>query len=188
MKEKGKFATYKRRGEWVELIFMMRAAELGVNVSKPWGDSSAYDVGVESGVRILRVQVKSTDCRTEYGYLCQFKPNAHSKPYTLKQIDFFAAYVIPAPVLLRGRQKKAVTLLPAKPRHPERYKCEGYREAWSLLLPGGDRDQGTRRRVRTAATAGGTSLRGAEAHYFLRLRHGLKPCPSQNHIWLGFSR
>jgi hypothetical protein len=91
------------------------------------------------------VQVKSTDCRTEYGYLCQFKPNAHSKPYTLKQIDFFAAYVIPedvwylipATVLLRGRGKKAVTLLPAKPRHPERYKCEGYREAWRLLLPGG---------------------------------------------------
>jgi hypothetical protein len=38
-------------------------------------------------------------------------------------------------VLLRGKQKKAVTLLPAKPRHPERYKCEGYREAWTLLLP-----------------------------------------------------
>jgi hypothetical protein len=31
-------------------------------------------------------------------YLCQVKPNAHSKPYTLKQIDFLAAYVIPADV------------------------------------------------------------------------------------------
>jgi hypothetical protein len=98
-------------------------------------------------VRILRVQVKSTDCRTQYGYLCQFKPNAHSKPYTLKQVDFFAAYVIPedawylipAAVLLRGKRKKAVTLLPAAPRHPERYKCEGYREAWELLLPAGKR-------------------------------------------------
>src|SRR5207302_2404681 len=49
-----------------------------------------------------------------------------------KQLDFFAAYVIPedvwylipAPVLLRGRrQKKAFTLLPVKPRHPDRYKC-----------------------------------------------------------------
>jgi len=138
------FNTFKERGEWAELQFMARAVRKGFKVSKPWGDSSAYDVGVESGVRILRVQVKSTDCRTEYGYLCQFKPNAHSKPYTLRQIDFFAAYVIPedvwylipAAVLLRGRQKKAVTLLPAKPRHPERYKCEGYREAWGLLLPG----------------------------------------------------
>ena len=138
------FRTFKEGGEWVELQFMARAVRKGFKVSKPWGDSSAYDVGVESGERILRVQVKSTDFRTEYGYLCQFKPNAHSKPYTLKQIDFFAAYVIPedvwylipAAVLLRGRRKKAVTLLPAKPRHPERYKCEGYREAWGLLLPG----------------------------------------------------
>jgi hypothetical protein len=47
MKKKGGFATYKRRGEWVELIFMMRAAELEFNVSKPWGDSSRYDVSVE---------------------------------------------------------------------------------------------------------------------------------------------
>ena len=56
MKEKGKFATYKRRGEWVELIFMMRAAELGFNVSKPWGDSNRYDVSVEDEGRFRRVQ------------------------------------------------------------------------------------------------------------------------------------
>ena len=113
------------------------------------------------------MQVKSTDCRTEYGYLCQFKPNANSKPYTLKQIDFFAAYVIPAdvwyvipaPVLLRGRQKKAVTLLPAKPRHPERYKCEGYREAWGLLLPDKEEDK-TKRRVRPFAALQGQVPQG----------------------------
>jgi hypothetical protein len=138
------FKTFKERGEWVELQFMARAVRNGFKVSKPWGDSSAYDVGIESGERILRVQVKSTDCRTQYGYLCQFKPNAHSKPYTLKQIDFFAAYVIPkdewylipAAVLLGGKkQKKAMTILPEKPQHPERYKYEGYRDAWGLLLP-----------------------------------------------------
>ena len=137
------FRTFKERGEWVELQFMARAVRKGFRVSKPWGDSSAYDVGIESGARILRVQVKSTDCRTQYGYLCQFKPNAHSKPYTLKQIDFFAAYVIPedvwhlipAVVLLGGKKKKALTILPEKPKHPERYKYEKYREAWILLLP-----------------------------------------------------
>jgi hypothetical protein len=138
------FRTFKERGEWVELQFMARALRKGFKVSKPWGDSSAYDVGVESGARILRVQVKSTDCRTQYGYLCQFKPNARSKPYRLKQINFFAAYVIPedvwylipAAVLLSGKKKKAVTLLPVRPRHPERYKCEEYREAWRALAAG----------------------------------------------------
>jgi hypothetical protein len=59
---------------------------------------------------------------------------------------FFAAYVIPedvwylipAAILLRGKKKKkALTLMPERPRHPERYKCEGYREAWEQLLPEG---------------------------------------------------
>jgi hypothetical protein len=138
------FRTFKERGEWVELQFMAGAVRNGFKVSKPWGDSSAYDVGIESGERILRVQVKSTDCHTQYGYLCQFKPNARSRPYTMKQVDFFAAYVIPedvwylipAAVLLLGKPKKALTLLPEKPRHPERYRYEGYRGAWGLLLPG----------------------------------------------------
>jgi hypothetical protein len=42
---------------------------------------------------------------------------------------------------LQGKPKKALTLLPEKPRHPERYKCEGYREAWGLLLPGEERSR-----------------------------------------------
>jgi hypothetical protein len=156
------FKTFKERGEWVELQFMARAVRNGFKVPKPWGDSSAYDVGIESGKRILRVQVKSTDCRTQYGYLCQFKPNAHSKPYTLKQVDFFAAYVIPedvwylipAAVLLRGEPKKAVTLLPAKPRHPDRYRYEGYRDGWELLLPTKSRSKAEDKSVRSTQALG----------------------------------
>jgi hypothetical protein len=137
------FQDFKERGEWVELRFMTQAIERGFKVSRPWGDSSAYDVGIESGSRVLKVQVKSTDCRTGFGYLCQFKPGPGTQPYTLEQIDFFAAYVIPrdvwylipAMVLLGGAQKKALTLLPSKPRHPDRYKYECYREAWTLLGP-----------------------------------------------------
>jgi hypothetical protein len=143
------FQDFKERGEWVELRFMTQAIERGFKVSRPWGDSSAYDVGIESGSRVLKVQVKSTDCRTEFGYLCQFKPGPGTQPYTLEQIDFFAAYVIPrdvwylipAMVLLGGAQKKALTLLPSKPRHPDRYKYECYREAWTLLGPILDRNK-----------------------------------------------
>jgi hypothetical protein len=140
------FRTYKERGEWVELRFMAEVMRHGYRVSKPWGDSSAYDVGVEAGAGVLRVQVKSTDCRTQYGYLCQFKPNQKSRPYSLKEVDFFVAYVIPkdawyvipAAVILRGKgikagEIKAMTLLPEKARHPERYRFEGYREAWELM-------------------------------------------------------
>ncbi len=82
------FRTFKERGEWVELQFMARAVRLGFKVSKPWGDSSPYDVGVESGSRILRVQVKSTDYRTGTGYLCGFKPGEKSRRYTTKRLDY----------------------------------------------------------------------------------------------------
>ncbi len=55
---------------------MTRALEHGYAVSKPWGDSAAYDVGVSHGPDILRVQVKSTTVRTGTGYFCQFKLEA----------------------------------------------------------------------------------------------------------------
>jgi len=62
----------KKRGEWVELKFMVKAAEYGLGVSKPWGDSSRYDFGVEGGGGLVRVQVKSTMCRDKgsYGARC----------------------------------------------------------------------------------------------------------------------
>src|SRR5450755_1037627 len=44
--------TRKQRGEMAE------AAALGFRVSKPWGESSRYDLIVDSGRRLLRVQVK----------------------------------------------------------------------------------------------------------------------------------
>ena len=134
------FKTYKRRGEWVELLFMAAAAEHGFGVLKPWGDSLAYDVGIDYEGRLIRVQVKSTTVRTQFGYLCQFKPNPLSKPYTLEELDVFAAfvipekawYLIPAELLLRSEQK-AVTIFPKKPLHPDRYRFEGYLEAWGVL-------------------------------------------------------
>jgi hypothetical protein len=49
----------KMRGEWAELRFMARAAEHGLRVTKPWGDSAKYDFAVERQGRFLRVQVKS---------------------------------------------------------------------------------------------------------------------------------
>jgi hypothetical protein len=117
----------------------------GYKVLKPWGDSAPFDVAVYFGSRIVRVQVKSTSNRYANGYLCQFKPNYFSDPYTLAQLDFFAAYVImqntwyliPAPVLLGGpTTKKALMLYPTQSEKETRYLYESYREAWPLLRPG----------------------------------------------------
>ena len=96
MKYWERFTSFKERGEWVELQFMAAAAQRRFAVSKPWGDTRAYDVGVEHAQNFLRVQVKSTTLRAGAGYRCQFMPNHLKKQdYSLKQIDVFAAYVIP---------------------------------------------------------------------------------------------
>jgi hypothetical protein len=143
MKHWERFKSYKERGEWVELQFMAEAAKHRFSISKPWGETQAYDVGIEHSSNFLRVQVKSTVVRSGAGYLCQFKPNHLKKrDYTLKEIDLFAAYVIPEDawylipaVLLLGKRRRTMAMLcPAvPPRKKACYRYECYREAWNLL-------------------------------------------------------
>jgi hypothetical protein len=140
MKRWGKFSTLKERGEWVELQFMAQAASRGHHISKPWGDSRPYDVGVEHGAHYIRVQVKSSTNRSGAGYLCGFTPGRRSQDYTLDRIDLFATYVIPenvwylipASVLLGAKRKSALTLCPVTTGR-NGCKYERYREAWFLL-------------------------------------------------------
>ena len=103
---------------------MADAMRHGYKVLKPWGDSQPFDVALAFGNRIVRVQVKSTSNCYSTGYLCQFKPNYFSQPYSLDQLDFFAAYVItqdiwyliPARIILGGEvNKQAIMVFPMEP-------------------------------------------------------------------------
>jgi hypothetical protein len=125
---------FKLRGEWAELLFMTRAAEHGLRVIKPWGDSSRYDFVVETGGRFLRVQVKSTSNRRRKQYACGIQGGGR-KRYTAAEIDFFAIYVIPAdswyiiPIEVASRVKCVIGLSP----HNSLSKNACYKEAWHLL-------------------------------------------------------
>jgi hypothetical protein len=143
------FRNFKERGEWVELTFMAKAVRKHFKVSRPWGDSSAYDVGVEYGRRFIRVQVKSTSYRLANGYQCGFRPNQKSKRhYTTRTVDFFAAYIvqedvwyiIPAAVVLKTKSL-CLMLCPVCQQkfRSDGYCYEGYREAWHLLRSGKSR-------------------------------------------------
>ena len=122
----------KQRGEWAEMCFMQRAAEQGLRVTKPYGDSAHYDFAVEHNGRFLRVQVKSTKFKRRGSYVCTVL--AAHKPYKASQIDFVAAYVIPA---------DAWYIIPAHAccaRHSihltpylKTSRYGRYREAWHLL-------------------------------------------------------
>jgi hypothetical protein len=124
----------KRRGEWAELLFMARAAERGLCVSKPWGDTSHYDFVVEdASARLLRVQVKSTGSRKHKGYAVRSR-GSHGA-YPAGAYDFLAAYVIPEDVwyiipedFVRGMTTIVVVM--------EKGRYAGYREAWKLLAGG----------------------------------------------------
>jgi len=138
-----KFANFKERGEWVELQFMAAAARRRFAVCRPWGETRAYDVGIEHGPNFLRVQVKSTTYRRGDGYCCQLLPNHGKKQdYTLKEIDLFAAYVIPvdawylipASLVLGVRRITCVMLSPVGPPTKKKsYSYECYEGAWGLL-------------------------------------------------------
>ena len=128
----------KLRGEWAELLFMARAAEHGLAIVRPWGDSAAYDVGLvlaakpEARPLFLRVQVKSTKCKHGNSYQCQVASNG--VPYRLADLDFIAAYVIPVaawyiiPIAATNHQP-VVLLSPHRPKS----KYAKYQEAWHLL-------------------------------------------------------
>jgi hypothetical protein len=126
----------KRRGEWAEAQFMMEATGQGLAVGKPWGDSARYDVVVENESGFLRVQVKSTLCRSKRSYACSVHPNQQGRPYGKRDFDFVAAYVIPvdawyiipAEMVIKGNMGMII-LSPGIPGH----KYEPYLEAWHLL-------------------------------------------------------
>jgi hypothetical protein len=135
----------KRRGEWVELQFMARAASHGFTVSKPWGDSARYDFVVESGAGVFhRVQVKGTTFQNRSngcspnGYQCRVSSTSSdgtSREYRASEIDFFACFIIPLdvwyilPISELSLSHSSVLLDPG--RFSNRYAK--FLEAWHLL-------------------------------------------------------
>ncbi len=135
MKNKGIDIKHpKQRGEWAELRFMARAAEHGLCVTKPWGDSARYDFAVEHNGHFLRVQVKSTKSKQYNSYACNLRTTSHHA-YTKDEVDFIAAYVIPKdvwyiiPIEVATNSSSNLILSPHLPNS----KYDRYKEAWHLL-------------------------------------------------------
>jgi hypothetical protein len=128
-----KSKNQKQRGEWAEMRFLARVAERGMTVTRPWGDSSHYDLIVECEGCWLRVQVKSSLRRRSNSYYFTLRGAIHR--YTTEDFDFIAAYLVPADLwyiipaevaLINGTQ---MCITPGSAR--SRYAL--YREAWHLL-------------------------------------------------------
>jgi hypothetical protein len=131
----GKLPGCKERGEWAKLYFMMMAAGLGMKVSKPFGDSGRYDVGVESQRGVVRVQVKSTIYKRRCGKYSLNVMGPRRQKYVPGTVDYFAVLLVPIddwyiiPFEVMGRTNCSLHFTPKS----KRQKYGEYREAWHLL-------------------------------------------------------
>src|SRR5580698_5313843 len=125
----------KQRGELVEMMFMLQASLRGLIVAKPNGDSRRYDFITDTGLRLCRVQIKSTAHRSGNGFVVNATRRKHSREvYTARDIDFLIAYVIPRNAWYMVPVDKLKTstfiLYPDGCRRGPRYgRYEPYREA-----------------------------------------------------------
>ena len=117
----------------MEAAFLAKAAMPDFPVSKPWGESRAYDFVLDSGHGLWRVQVK---CATSHrGTRCDVRAAGSGPLYTMDDIDFLVAYVI------AKNLRYVVPVEAFAPRatihfnYGERSEgmFEKYREAWCLL-------------------------------------------------------
>jgi hypothetical protein len=122
----------KKRGEWAESVFVARAAEIGLEISKPFGDSGRFDCVIGGPGKFVAVQVKCTIARQHNakGYICNLKSN--NKKYRAGSFDFVAAYAILEDTWYIVPEKAvrgmgAICLCSTMPKY------EQYREAWQLL-------------------------------------------------------
>ena len=132
----GRLEDHGQRGEWAELYFMMQAAGRGMKVSRPFGDSGRYDVGVEDIGKVLRVQVKSTNCTLPKDAYSVNISASQGKRYEPGTVDFFGVLLIPIDrwyIIPFDAMESQGTNLYFPPMCSRRQKYRPYQEAWHLL-------------------------------------------------------
>jgi PD-(D/E)XK endonuclease len=147
-------AQSKDRGDLAEMQFMVAAASRGFAVAKPYGDNEKYDLILDVGRRLWRVQVKSSAARHHRGFAVRasWRTSYRQISYKPSQVDFMAVtivgegiwYVIPVRALA-GRL--TINLYPFGSNRGSRNGFEKYREGWDLFGGGKPRvRKGSRKR------------------------------------------
>jgi hypothetical protein len=130
--------TSKQRGELAEMMFMVKAAQMGFATAKPYGDSRRYDFVVDTGSRLWRVQVKSSSAKQYGAYLVNLQRNENGEvvPYDITEIDFVVAYVMPCDAWFVIPVEAAVARKSAKlcaRENPRSGRLGKYWQAWGLM-------------------------------------------------------
>jgi len=90
----------KDQGDNAELRFMLLNHSLGYIVAKPFGDNAKYDLIIDTGTELQRIQVKSTQRRETSGArdaynCCVCSGSKFKERYSKEHVDYVAVYVIP---------------------------------------------------------------------------------------------
>ncbi len=127
----------KARGELAEARLVTKLMEMGITVAKPLGDSAKWDLIIQAGRKISRLQVKSAWVKSGTGYQISAGPSYNHKHgcrrcYGLDEIDFLVAYIAPEdtwfvfPVRVVRDNNVFVKTDPG-------WRLARYRERWELL-------------------------------------------------------
>ena len=113
-----KILPSKTIGTAGEQFFACRALEEGLHVAQPLGDNLPYDLLVDSGQEIHRLQIKSTTTEEQgqshkYGFALNHGKDSSS--YQADTVDFFGLVVLPlrtiySPSRLSGRPHQGLRL------------------------------------------------------------------------------
>ena len=120
-----------------EQYFIARALEEGLNLSLPIGDNLPYDVLVDSGSTIHRVQVKTCAKPNKSKYSFLLKRGLDGARYDCSSIDFFILVALPARTLYISPAHEIIhnVKVSAWPTvENSTGRLEVYRERWELLL------------------------------------------------------
>jgi len=127
-----------KQGQLGELTFLHKAASLGFDVLLPYGRGLRYDVVVDNGSHLWRVQVKTTEHMLNglYQVGVHHRANGKQHTYTPAEVDFVAVYILPEQTwyILPAREVVGHQSLLFRPRgYARRDPYARYREAWHLL-------------------------------------------------------
>ena len=120
--------NHKKRGQWAELRFMAKAAELGFQLNKPLGDTAQYDVVLDLGGRFISIQVKSTffqasNLKPGNFVASLFHVNGPNHRYEQSDFDYLAVYCIPKDIWYiipstEAARKHAIRVWPRRQTKP----------------------------------------------------------------------
>lgn len=124
-------------GDESELKFMVAALQHGLGVAKPYSGSIPYDVIIDNGRTLHRVQIKATSREDgtkragRYSLTVRFGTNG----YSLKQTDFIAAHIQPIDVwyIIPVEELGPIKKISLRPQADNITRFAKYEEAWHLL-------------------------------------------------------